>query len=695
MGMMAKMRSLAPAFIITVGALFVLFMVISDSNVLEALGGRSNDVGSVNGISISYPDFQAAMERQRENTKQQTGEDIPEEQWDQFRDQVWDALITQTLLMQEIERLGITVSNQEVADVILGEDPPPFLKQNFIDSLGNFNRAMYEEAIFNPENEQILLQAEEYVRQTWLNEKLQNYLLASITVGENEILRKFKDQNIFANSLYALFDLSLFPDTLFKVSEDELSNYYNDNKEDYKQNATRKIKFVIVRNQPSLDDSNLVRKNLESVKEIISADTSEFKSFVEIYSENPYSLDTLKISELSPETVKAIRNAQPGDVFGPFPSPEGFTLYHFVKSIQLPDKLLNASHILINDKGDDTKNLLEANRIYQELINGADFKAMAIEFSKDPGSGKNGGELGWFGKGMMVKEFEEACFKAPLNVVQKPVKTSFGYHIIKVTEQSDKSYVVERIINAVKQSAVTRDETYNAANDFSYLAEQNGFEKEAELMKYNIQESTPFAETSPSIAGIGANPQLIKFAFENGLNDISDVHKASAGFVVAKITEVNPEGYRPLDELKIELEQKILTEKRFESAKNHATELIKKINGDINKINTFDPRITINSSGKFNTQTSIPNVGRDNAFIRTALSMQPNQLSEPVKGLRGYYVIYVTEITPFDSSQYNLQSNTIKNSILQEKKNSLLGVWMNELKEKAEIVDNRHLFYGY
>ncbi|HEY7751473.1 MAG TPA: SurA N-terminal domain-containing protein, partial [Ignavibacteriaceae bacterium] len=164
MAMMARMRSLAPAFIITVGALFVLFMVISDSNVLEALGGRSNDVGSVNGTDISYQEFQLAIERQRENTKQQTGQDVPEEQWDQLRDQVWDALVTQKLLEEEIERLGITVTNQEISDVILGDDPPPFLKQNFIDSLGNFNREMYEEAIFNPDNKQVLVQAEEYVR---------------------------------------------------------------------------------------------------------------------------------------------------------------------------------------------------------------------------------------------------------------------------------------------------------------------------------------------------------------------------------------------------------------------------------------------------------------------------------------------------------------------------------------------------
>ncbi len=138
MAMMAKMRSLAPAFIITVGALFVLFMVISDSNVLEALGGRSNDVGSINGVDISYREYQFVLDQQREQQKQQTGQDIGDDQWDQFREQVWESLITQKLLEQEIERLGVTVSDEEIKDIILGNNPPDFLKQNFIDSTGNF-----------------------------------------------------------------------------------------------------------------------------------------------------------------------------------------------------------------------------------------------------------------------------------------------------------------------------------------------------------------------------------------------------------------------------------------------------------------------------------------------------------------------------------------------------------------------------
>ncbi len=104
MAMMAKMRSLAPAFILTVGVLFVLFMVISDSNVMEALGGRTNNVGSINGQDITYPEFQAALDQQRE-ARRQSGQEVDDEQIDQFRNQVWDFVVSQVL----IDSLTLTV----------------------------------------------------------------------------------------------------------------------------------------------------------------------------------------------------------------------------------------------------------------------------------------------------------------------------------------------------------------------------------------------------------------------------------------------------------------------------------------------------------------------------------------------------------------------------------------------------------
>ena len=277
MPMMAKMRSLAPAFIISVGALFVLFMVMSDSNVLEALGGRANYIGKVDGEEISYQDFNNVLERQREQITKQNGEDLTEEQTIQMRNQVWDAMVTQILLKREINKYGISVSDQEVKDIILGDNPPDFLKQNFIDSTGQFNRQLYESALFDPRNKDVLIQAEEGVRQTRLNEKLQSLVFASVTVSEDEIRRDFIDQNTKISADYVLAPLFLFPDSSFKITDEDIKDYYNNNLDKFSVVAQRKVKYVLFPFKASAEDSAFAKRNLEIIAEKYQQDTSEFK----------------------------------------------------------------------------------------------------------------------------------------------------------------------------------------------------------------------------------------------------------------------------------------------------------------------------------------------------------------------------------------------------------------------------------
>ncbi len=119
-------------------------------------GGRTNNVGSVNGEDISYQDFSKILDQQRENQKNQTGKDIDEDEMGQFRDQVWDAVVTQKLLEQQIKKYGITVSDQEIKDIILSDNPPDFLKKSFIDSTGKFNDQLYKQALFDPEKQRCI-----------------------------------------------------------------------------------------------------------------------------------------------------------------------------------------------------------------------------------------------------------------------------------------------------------------------------------------------------------------------------------------------------------------------------------------------------------------------------------------------------------------------------------------------------------
>ncbi len=126
-------------------------------------------------------------------------------------------------------------------------------------------------------------------------------------------------------------------------------------------------------------------------------------------------------------------------------------------------------------------------------MNGADFATLAKEKSED-GSASKGGDLGWFGKGQMVKEFETASFNGKIGKIQRPIKTQFGYHIIKVTGRTNKEYILEKIVNEIRASATTLDRAYNNAGDFSYIADKNGFESEAKVMGYEVLETTSFIE---------------------------------------------------------------------------------------------------------------------------------------------------------------------------------------------------------
>jgi len=699
MAMMAKMRSLAPAFILTVGVLFVLFMVISDSNVMQALGGPSNDVGSINGENISYKEFQAAVDQQREARKQ-NGQDVQDEELDQFRDQVWDYVVSQRLIEQEVQKMGITVSDDEIREIILGDNPPAFLKQNFIDSAGNFNREQYEGALFNPQNEKILINAEESVRQYRINEKLQSMILASVNVTQDEVLRKFNSQNIYVNSAdYTFVPITIFPDSTITVTDDDMKKYYEDNIDKYTVKEQRKLDFVIFDNLPSAKDSEIVFNDLNNVKTNFNEeDTTDFKYYVNIYSSQPYSADTITFSSLSPAALDLIQSAKIGDVFGPVAVSGGVALYHLLGETTSDNELVKASHILIKTATpqDDEKSLAEANQIYNDLIAGADFNKTAMEKSQDPISAKRGGDLGWFGKGMMVKEFENAVFNGKINEIQKPVKTNFGYHIIKVTGKSNKRYIVEKIINPIKQSATTRDERYNAAKDFSYLADKNGFEQEAKLVNYKIMSSGYFTSDAPSIPGLGVNKRLTEFAFDNGVNAVSEVFKVQQGYLVAKVSEIKENGLTPFDEIKEQVKPLALKDLKLQKTKSLAENLKAKLKGgNLKKISELDPRLSVKTTTRFNSESSIPGLGKNYAFIEAALNADTSEVVGPIESPNGSFLIKVNSKSPFDSSSYSVQSSTLRNNILQQKKRVVVSQWLADLKEKADIQDNRYKFYGY
>ncbi len=694
MGMMAKMRSLAPWFIITVGGVFVLFMVVSDSRVMDIIGVAQNDVGSVNDKKITYQEFSTFLDQARTNQVERTGKELDETQMSAFRDQIWDAIVSQNLIEQKIKEFGITVSDEEVREAILGPNPPQIITQYFIDSTGTFNREAYEAAIFNPQNKDAMLQAEDAVRQQKYQEKLQSMLSASVFVSDEEIKNNYIEQNTKMSADYALFDANVIPDSLVTISDDDLKDYYEEKKDDFKVDQQRKIKYVLFRKKASLTDTTEIGNSLVAIADKLVSDTSSFKTYVEIYSEQPYSRDTVSLSALPEAAEELFVSANKGDILKPVLTFEGYVLYRLVNKFSSGETFVRASHILIKsgDNPEDAKN--RADEIYNELMAGADFAQLAKEKSED-GSAPKGGDLGWFGKGQMVEEFENAAFTGRLNEIQKPVKSQFGYHIIKVTGKSSEKFVVEKIVNKIVPSGATTDRLYNNAGDLAYLAGKSDFITEAELLKYQVVESPPFKKDASAIPGLGSNTALVKFAFENSVGDVSEVFNVPTGYVVAMIFENIPEGFKPFEEVEAQLKTRLLREKKLERSLEYAKKAYSKVleSGSLEAAKQIFEEAKTGKVEDFNLTASLTGIGRDLAFTGKALDAKLNEFIEPFKGTRGSFIIKVTNRVPFDSTAFSIQKNTLRDNLLQQKISRTFTEWLAKIKEEADIVDNRHLFY--
>ena len=696
MAMMAKMRSLAPWFIITVGGLFVLFMVLSDSKITQFVGQRSNNIGSVNGEDITYQQFANLLDQYRQYQVNQTGQEIPESQMETFRNSVWQNLISQKLIDQKINELGLTVTDEEVKDALLGPNPPASVTQYFIDSTGTFNRDAYEAAIFNTQNRDAVIQVEQQVREELRRQKLQNYINASVVVSEADVKNRFIEQNIKMDAKYVLVNSNDTQDSLVQVTDAEVEEYFEQHKSNYEVDPQRKLKYVLFRKEATSGDSSGIRNNLYEIVNKLKSDTSSFKTYVEIYSDQPYTKDSLGISQIPAGAQDAVVSANKGDIVGPLLTNEGYAVYRVVDEYRSKDDFVRASHILIkpNPENPDDDSLAQA--VYNRVTKGGeDFATVAKEMSQDPGSGAKGGDLGWFGKGQMVPEFEKAAFNGRINVIQRPVKSQFGWHIIKTTGKSNKKYVVEKIVNKIAPSMTTLDMIYENAGDFAYLAEKDGFEQVAGELEYTVLETPNFKKDATTIPGLGSNRAINVFAFENDKGDVSPVFKVPTGYVVCTVFEIEEAGYRPLDQVKGSITNIIKRDKKKEKALEQSEQIYAKVKeaGNLDVAKSVYPKATVDVAVNFTTNGVIPKVGRDFAFAEKAYSMNVDEISEPFIGNRGAYIIKLTKKTAFDSTAYSIQKNSLRDNIIRQKKNSLFTSWIEKVKEESDIVDNRHLFY--
>lgn len=700
MPLMTRIRESLTTFFSVFAGLFVVYIVLDWG--MDITGRRHNrtvqeglEVGKINGEPVLYKEFSEIVRQTSDNQKNQTGTEPDEDQLRNIRDQVWNQIVEQRLFDEQAKLFNIDVTDQELIDWVRGDNPPDFLRSQFVDSTGTFDRQRYESALNDTRNKKQLLAVEDFLRRQRLRDKLQSTVLASVRVTEDELLQKFIDQNIKCEADYIIFDpTALVKDEEVTVADEELRRYYNDHTSEYKVEATRRLKYVLFADRPAKSDSESVVSEMQDIARRAKAG-ADFADLAKTYSETPVSDAYFKHGEMTEAKERAVFDGKAGDLIGPLQEPDG---YHLIKVLDFrtgKDEYLNARHILIDIQNNDSIAALKtAKDLIARAKRGEDFAELAKKYSKDFGSGARGGDLGWFGKGRMAKPFEEAAYKAHPGQIVGPVRSQFGYHVINVLAKDNREAKIADIRMTIAASSRTKSDLQQHAQELSYFAQQGDFVKEAEKDKYAAVETPPFTKNGV-IPGIGMNSAVNKFAFNGKAGAISEPLTVQNGIGVFMISEVKEAGIRPFDEMKGSIENQLRRDKKMAKLKAMAAEMRQSLApGDsLQKIAQKRIGLVAQHLPPFAMGGFIPGLGRDPGFIGGIVNLKVGEVSKPVEGQRGVFLVKLLSRTPFDSAAYKNQRENIRVQLLSDKRGRFFSDWSDQLKKAADIVDNRDQFY--
>lgn len=697
---MTKMRENMPAILIGLAILFIAMIIFDWGMDLAGRRGsgqfQANNVGKVNGQEITYQDFDKLYQSALDNYKNSTKQDPDDQTTAQIRDQVWDGLVNQILIKKAAEQLNITVTDQELVNWVRNdpESLPDVIKKNFEDSTGHLDMRILQAALSDnrPEVIQFWKSVQDYLREQRLQEKLTSRLFAAVRIPESELRTQFAQQTVKYDAGFIQFPPALLiPDSSIQVSESEMRDYYSAHQEDYRTQPTRRLKYVTIPVQASSGDSAEVESEMKRVAALANSKT-DFLELVKEYSENPYDDKFVSHGQIDPALEEKAFSDKPGAIDGPILATDGYHLIKVIDEQTGKNEYVHAAHILLHliPGPDSMATYKQAQGIIKQARSGGDFAELAKQYSQDPGSAQKGGDIGWFGKGMMVKPFEDAAFKGSVGQIVGPVRTQFGLHIIKVLGKDSRELKIADLKMSIKVSQQTKDALKQHAEDFIYIVKQDGFDKAANTMNLRVNQTPSFSKGT-FVPGVGSNEDLVKWAFSGRLGDVSDAMPLSQGLSVFMISDVKDAGVTPFEQVSAQIKNQVRREKQFSKTQDYANQLRQKLTaGDsLNRLLQYDSRLRYASTGQFGPTGFVPGVGRDFSFVAEAERLKVGQISKAINGTGGVYLIQLLCKVPFDSATYRIQRVTLMQQLMQQEKSRIVNDWLTNLKETASIEDNR------
>jgi len=706
MATLEKIRKRGPIVALIIGLALIAFILGDVFRSGDSLFSRNQfQIAEVGGESIQYQDFESKVEEVVNIYKLQTGQTaVDEAQMERFRQNVWDQLIRESLLRKVYNKLGIGVSNEELFDMVQGKNVDPMIYQSFANpetgqfdpaSVINFLKSMDQDPTGNSKT--LWLYIENELAQNRVYGKYINMVSKGLYVTKAQVNQEFVERNYLVDFKYVAQKYSSISDSTIKVTEEELKKYYEEHKNEYKQEESRSIEYITFDVVPSNDDRLAANEWINKIKSEFQS-TSDVKQLVNRESDVPMNEKHYKKGEFPNAIIDSLMFAgQPGFVYGPYEEDNTLKLARLVEFREMSDSVL-VRHILIQPDGKLIVDAKRAKVIADSLLKvikekKGDFKKLVELYSADKNTIPKGGELPRFVEdGQMAKEFRDGCFKGKKGDIFV-AETQFGAHVIEIldADKANKKIQIAILQRKVEPSTRTYQSIYTEASKFS--GENNTrdkFEKSIKDRKFTKKVAPNLVSSEKVIAGLENPREMVRWAYKSEKDAVSTVFEFGNRYVIAVLTEIREKGLASFDQVKPQIEFLVKQDKKGDALVNSMKAYTSEasIEAIAEKLKTtVDEAKTISFSS-----FQLPNAGVELELIASSVLQPKDKISAPIKGKNGVYIFVVTSITPAqDTKTLNLTADKVRLfKGLQSRANYQA---FEALKEIANVVDQRAKFY--
>lgn len=685
-------------------AIALISFILMDSN---TRGNRptSNTIGKINGSSIELNDFNKKVKTEENKQAQQRGGQQPSgAEVLRIRDQVWNQMVSESVFYATTDKLGINLTSKELSYILLSnEQSNPFLQErSLMGPDGKLDITKATEAITNikkfkgEQREAIDAQILEPLKISTAFSKYSAMMNAAAYYPSWMQEKDATEEKNFATISYVAVPYNEISDSAVTVKDDDINSYVAKHKDMFKQEAGRTLSYISFSQNPSAIDSANAKKVVEDLKASFAVDTNATGFVARNTSAIDFVDDYIPLSRIPSAVKDTMVKYGVGVVSGPFLDGQNYSIAKVLGTKALPDSV-KARHILIgtNDPQTGQPIMLDsvakklADSVFTAIKGGADFAALALKYSTD-GSKDKGGDLGTFGYGQMVGEFNTFCFTKPVGT-KDIVKTQFGYHITDILNQTNFKPAYK--IAIVAKTIFPSDETINAASIAATKASANKGSKElAEYASKNglkvIEIPTTVKENDFSVGNMQDARTLVRWVFEAKKGAVSDPIAIGNDFVVATVNKIYSEGTQDAATARSGAEAIIRNQKKADIiiAKMGAT--METAAAAYNKqVQMAGADSTITLSSKI-----VNGIGPEPKLIGAAFNKEYQTKASPAfAGTSAVYMIKVNSIQPKIETTADQKSAQISSRLAGIRQQS--GNWFEALRKQATIKDSRSKFF--